>query len=84
MHLSYKVRSIYVHTLVSATWKAMITCAMHHLSLVSPADLVGHEEENIFDLIRRHDLFVHHPFETFKTVEDFVAQAANDPPGIGY
>lgn len=44
-----------------------------------PADLVGHEEENIFDLIRRHDLFVHHPFETFKTVEDFVAQAANDP-----
>lgn len=43
-----------------------------------PADLVGHEE-NIFDLIRRHDLFVHHPFETFKTVEDFVAQAANDP-----
>lgn len=44
-----------------------------------PADLVDHEEENIFDLIRRHDLFVHHPFETFKTVEDFVAQAANDP-----
>lgn len=44
-----------------------------------PADLVGHEDENIFDLIRRHDLFVHHPFETFKTVEDFVAQAANDP-----
>lgn len=44
-----------------------------------PADLVGHEEEKIFDLIRRHDLFVHHPFETFKTVEDFVAQAANDP-----
>lgn len=44
-----------------------------------PADLVGHEEEIIFDLIRRHDLFVHHPFETFKTVEDFVAQAANDP-----
>lgn len=44
-----------------------------------PADLVGHEEENIFDSIRSGDIFVHHPFETFKTVEDFVAQAAQDP-----
>ncbi|MBS4912556.1 MAG: RNA degradosome polyphosphate kinase [Veillonella sp.] len=44
-----------------------------------PADLVGHEDESIFDIIRRQDIFVHHPFETFKTVEDFVAQAANDP-----
>lgn len=44
-----------------------------------PAEMVGHEEESIFDVIRQHDIFVHHPFETFQVVEDFVAQAANDP-----
>ena len=44
-----------------------------------PAEMVGHESESIFDVIRQHDIFVHHPFETFQVVEDFVAQAANDP-----
>lgn len=44
-----------------------------------PAELVGHEGERIFSVIRQGDIFVHHPFETFRVVEDFVAQAANDP-----
>lgn len=44
-----------------------------------PSEMVGHESERIFDVIRQHDIFVHHPFETFQVVEDFVAQAANDP-----
>ncbi|MDO4284678.1 MAG: RNA degradosome polyphosphate kinase [Eubacteriales bacterium] len=34
---------------------------------------------NIFEEIRKGDIFLHHPYETFRPVVDFVAQAASDP-----
>lgn len=34
---------------------------------------------NLFDQIRDHDVLLHHPFETFDPVVDFVRQAAKDP-----
>ncbi len=34
---------------------------------------------NIFEEIRKHDIFMHHPYQTFRPVIDFVAQAAVDP-----
>ena len=34
---------------------------------------------NVFECIRRGDIFMHHPYETFQPVVDFVAQAAVDP-----
>ena len=43
-----------------------------------PVKELNHEED-IFTQIRRHDIVLHHPYETFDPVVDFVRQAAKDP-----
>ena len=36
-------------------------------------------EHNIFEILRRQDVLLHHPFESFAPVLDFLRQAATDP-----
>jgi polyphosphate kinase len=44
---------------------------------VLPAPL--HKKENIFDVIKKQDVLLHHPFNSFSAVSDFIAEAAEDP-----
>lgn len=37
------------------------------------------EEENIFSLIRRKDILLHNPYDSFNPVIDFIKEAARDP-----
>jgi polyphosphate kinase len=49
---------------------------------VTPSRLANSEGDrpDVFDVIRRGDLLVHHPYESFRTtVEEFVRQASADP-----
>ncbi len=42
-----------------------------------PEDLIG--EEDIFDAILSKDIFLHHPYESFQPIIDFMTKAADDP-----
>ncbi|MDO4333159.1 MAG: RNA degradosome polyphosphate kinase [Eubacteriales bacterium] len=36
-------------------------------------------EDSVFDVIRRGDVLLHHPYQTFEPVVDFIRQASKDP-----
>jgi polyphosphate kinase len=48
-------------------------------SPISPPDLQPKSKEDIFALIRREDILLHHPFESFQPVVEFICRAAHDP-----
>ncbi len=47
--------------------------------LTPPAFERDGKKTDLFALMRERDLLVHHPYDTFETVEQFVNQAVNDP-----
>lgn len=46
------------------------------------APALGRSDE-LFAAVRRGDVLVHHPFDGFRTIEEFVRAAAHDPDVIG-
>lgn len=48
-------------------------------AFVAPVATALEGQEDIFAVIRRGDVLLHHPFESFNSVVDFVNQAADDP-----
>jgi len=49
------------------------------LATPQPPKRLQKHKGDLFSLIRQGDLLLHHPFEGFETVVDFVQQAAKDP-----
>lgn len=48
-------------------------------SPVTPNDLAG---KNIFDVVEKQDIFLHHPYDSFDPVVDFIKSAAEDEDTI--
>ena len=44
-----------------------------------PSSLGADADENVFCVIRRGDLLLHHPYESFQPVVEFLQEAARDP-----
>jgi len=40
---------------------------------------IGHHADSMFDAIRRQDTLIHHPYESYDAVVNFLQTAANDP-----
>jgi len=42
-------------------------------------ELLLRSNKNAFEVLKKHDILVHHPYTSFSTVTDFIAAAAEDP-----
>ncbi len=47
--------------------------------ITSVVPAVFQKKENIFDVIKKQDVLLHHPYTSFTTVGDFISRAADDP-----
>ena len=68
---------------------SLYSAAKHARAQVSPSStaaastsIVHQPPTNIFDALRKDDILLHHPFDSYSTVEDFIGAAAHDPDVI--
>ncbi len=40
---------------------------------------IGHDADSLFDTLRRQDILLHHPFDSYDSVVNFLQTAAHDP-----
>ena len=40
---------------------------------------IGHDADSLFDTLRRHDVLLHHPYESYDAVVNFLCTASHDP-----
>jgi len=52
---------------------------LRHKSLIPQTPLELKDAENLFDVIREKDILLHHPYESFSPVVNFIRQASVDP-----
>ena len=53
--------------------------ALKYPAFVAREFKLSAKSTDIFDELRKHDVMLHHPFDTYKTVEEFVEAGAQDP-----
>jgi polyphosphate kinase len=56
--------------------------ALKYPAFVAKEFKLSPKSTDIFDELRKHDLMLHHPFDSYKTVEEFVEAGAQDPSVI--
>ena len=52
---------------------------LRHEPFISQTPLELKDKENLFDVIREKDILLHHPYESFRPVVNFIRQASVDP-----
>ena len=53
--------------------------ALKYPAFVAKEFKLSAKSTDIFDELRKHDVMLHHPFDSYKTVEEFVEAGAQDP-----
>jgi polyphosphate kinase len=56
--------------------------ALKYPAFVAREFKLSAKSTDIFDELRKHDAMLHHPFDSYKTVEEFVEAGAQDPSVI--
>ena len=65
--------------------RLMVLCGGDHspelrdVPFVAPVAEALRDQPDLFAAIRQHDILLHHPYDSFSSVIDFLEQAANDP-----